>query len=108
MQVMKYLAILFGFYLLTLTLLPCGDVSDNAVDTKTYYSFHKESGGMENCNQEACAPFCSCNCCSIGKNLPTEIVVVAIEPVVRGSYSLYAVSAPSKQPITIWQPPKLA
>lgn len=105
---MKYLALLFSFYLIALTLMPCGDVSDNAVDAKTSYTIHKDTRAMENCNQEVCTPFCSCSCCSVGKNFPVQTVSISVDPVVLVSYCFYAASAPSEQAVDVWQPPKLS
>lgn len=105
---MKYLAVFFSFYLLVLALMPCRDVSDIAADAKTSFSFHADSGGMEKCNQDACAPFCSCNCCQTGKNFPIQFITISVELAVQVSHSLYAASAPRKQAVDVWQPPKLA
>jgi hypothetical protein len=108
LHIMKYLAVLFGFYLISLALMPCGDVFDNTAGAKTAYSLHKVTEGTEKCNHEACAPFCGCNCCSVGKNFPLQFVYVKIEPLLLVSYSLYPVSMPNSQALEVWQPPKLA
>jgi len=99
---------LFCFYLIVLTLMPCGDVADVAAGTITSYSFHKDSAEAETCSQEACAPFCSCNCCSVGNNFPVGAVHQTNNPSIQVAYVWCAVSAPCTSTVDVWQPPKLA
>jgi len=103
------MVILFGLYLVTLTLMPCADVLDQTQPTgQASYLSQKHTESSEHCDQEGCAPFCSCNCCAIGKHFPLQTTITIIEPVAQITYPTCSTSAVKKQVIAIWQPPKLA
>lgn len=105
---MKYIVILFSFYLVALTLIPCGDESDVRTTESVSYSSQKDAMGLEHKVLDDCAPFCSCNCCSFGKHFPLQITKKLIEPLAQITYAMSSISAVKMQPIAIWQPPKLA
>ncbi len=99
---------IFGFYLMALTLMPCGDVVDKTASEISSYSSHRDDKGPDHCTQELCAPFCSCNCCSIGKSIPVQYRKTLNVQLVRVCYKSFTIPATIQQPIDVWQPPKLA
>ena len=103
---MKYIIILFSLYLVALSLIPCGDESDVSVVKQTRYSSQTDPMGDEHDILDDCAAFCSCNCCSFGKNFPSQITAKRIESVAQLTYALSTVFAVEKQSVAIWQPPK--
>lgn len=104
---MRYLTLLFSFYLAMLTLIPCGDKIDASI--KEYAStFHQQKSVNENCSFEGCPPSCACTCCSVSRHFianPTKSFVVDIQ---LPSYGEYPIQEIKKQSIAIWQPPKLS
>lgn len=104
---MKILAVLLNLYMALLMLMPCQDRLDNQSGSEISFSSEQKSKAKDDCGQELCPPFCSCACCSAGKNLP----IVHIQENTESSPSLFytdaMTSAITKQPFAIWQPPKL-
>ena len=105
---MKILAILLNLYMAMLMLMPCQDTLDNSSVAQVSISTTKDSNATNDCGQELCPPFCSCACCSIGKNLPISSLVQVSVKERSGVYTDAITSPLSKQPFAIWQPPKLA
>lgn len=65
---MRGLIITFGLYLLTISVLPCGDSFISHLNNKESISLvhhHDHSSGTE----DRCNPFCTCSCCSTVINL---------------------------------------
>jgi hypothetical protein len=104
---MKILAVLLNLYMALLMLMPCQDSVASASDSEITITAHKDTGSKDDCGQELCPPFCSCACCSIGKNLPLNQVTVVTESSPSLFYIDAVISALTKQPFAIWQPPKL-
>lgn len=104
---MKILAVLLNLYMALLMLMPCQDRVDSPSASEISFSTHQEPSAKDDCGQELCPPFCSCACCSIGKNLPTNRIQEAAESNPSVFYTDAMTSAITKQPFAIWQPPKL-
>ncbi|RZK64956.1 MAG: hypothetical protein EOO85_29005 [Pedobacter sp.] len=105
---MKIMAILLNLYMAMLMLMPCQDSLDTSAPTEISISTHKDSDASKDCDQELCPPFCSCACCSIGKNLPIANVLQVSSKEPSDIYADQITSPLSKQQFAIWQPPKLA
>src|SRR4051812_13406339 len=56
---MKWLSIIFSFYLIALSCLPC---EDEGVFDSDAVSVHHTSEHLDN---DLCQPFCVCNCCGV-------------------------------------------
>ena len=102
---MNFFALLFSFYMLTLSCFRCGDSEQcNAGDKQEISS----APGDHEHEREGCTPFCSCACCaSTGFcpviNTPNYIAFTPAQVIFFGqtgdfdSYNAHAV----------WQPPRL-
>ena len=100
---MKYIAILFSFYLIALTLLPCNDV----LELKASYSSQNNYSNSDHCTEEGCAPFCSCSCCAVGKYVDLQATIKLTSPIIQVTYVIRSNTAIKQQPVDVWQPPKL-
>ena len=60
---MKFFALVFTFYMLTLSCLPCGDNDECKEKEKQEFSAASTQHGHEH-EAENCTPFCSCACCA--------------------------------------------
>ena len=60
---MKVLSIIFSFYILGLSLVPCADgiQSDQLEIEIAIHQDHDE--GEDHTHSDGCSPFCHCNCC---------------------------------------------
>jgi len=62
---------IFTFYMLALSLIPCGDGGGGIVELANHFleiehqhiSDHKQHSN--DCGDDTCSPFCVCTCCSI-------------------------------------------
>jgi hypothetical protein len=105
----KFLNILFAFYLFLSPFFPCGEAVDCNENTLT--ELKGLLAGVENDHQdeESCNPFCSCACCGqvfttgdkLAKTGPSQNVNNQVQN------HLYAnISLPSDFFGNIWQPPR--
>ena len=100
---MKWLAIIFSFYLLSLPLMPCADVEEVCCEkdcTESSASSHSEES-------DDCTPFCCCACCPATVFVKTKQPDWAIKEsngISHASFYHYYCSYISH---TIWQPPRV-
>jgi hypothetical protein len=105
---MKYLAIIFSIYIILLSLIPCQDKEDIAVNIGSISSFHNDHTAKERSGQEVCPPFCTCTCCSTARHLVTKPVLGLFFKVVDRQYPDSKIPAVQEQSMAIWQPPQSA
>jgi hypothetical protein len=103
----KNFVFLFSLYLILLGLMPCQDKLDMVSKSQTESILQRNHPKAEHGHGEACPPICSCACCSVGQHFPSEKLTNLTIPVFRKPYPVFQCSALKKQPIDIWQPPKL-
>ena len=106
--VVKFLTLLFAFYILLLPCIPCSDKEEciNDLETQITQSSSHQQHQQEN---EACTPFCSCACCgqTIVSNFNNKLTIA--KPLVqqKGQTHYNNISIPDHFFGNIWQPPKL-
>lgn len=65
---MKWFSFCFSLYLLTLSCLPCKDSEHEHVgpsnSTSAYFATSNGMPAHSHC-EDACSPFCGCQCCSV-------------------------------------------
>ncbi|GGK48300.1 MULTISPECIES: DUF6660 family protein [Flavobacteriaceae] len=84
---MKFLATILALFILSLSALPCDDVSYNNQQSETI----SEIVNIDNhSHSDMCSPFCMCNCCSVS----------VTEPLKHIDYVVYA-EKPSKE-VTVY------
>jgi hypothetical protein len=94
--------ILFIFYFLVLTFLPCGDRGNcNEFKQPSAINAHPEGH-----SDEDCTPFCFCSCCAthivVQDNAPQLAQIVSVKAACFGENE----SKPTAAIIPIWQPPR--
>ncbi len=67
---MKWIPIIFVFYLTALSVMPC---TDDWKEAETHHEWSEE--GSDDCGED-CSPLCSCQCCHINVFVHTSYVDV--------------------------------
>lgn len=110
---MRWATIIWMFYLMALTLMPCSDYTNRCEDhitsgqTTTTTQTHDHNQDSD----DSCTPFCHCACCSISIAITDINIVPQIEK--RPAYIadkkavLLDTSAISAYSGNIWQPPRM-
>ena len=106
---MKSFWLIFSFYILILTVLPCTDKEECNEPNQTTISTNTEHQNHDH-QTEHCSPFCTCACC--GTNISfTSISTFQIQEKTifhsSISYSLFNEYIKSNFYGNIWQPPQL-
>jgi hypothetical protein len=105
---MKLFTLIFSFYMLGLSFMPCSDVDEcnNNIETIASIDVGYEKHSHD---KEGCTPFCVCSCCATSVFF-TPLVQFKIEkkPFHNTVYPLYKISYSSCISFSIWQPPKLS
>ncbi|MCY1539397.1 hypothetical protein D9M68_749800 [compost metagenome] len=104
---MRYLVLLFAFYVAALTLMPCGDKSEVS-SIKYAASFKAQTGAHSDCNADPCSPCCACTCCSVSRHLLGQPAPKFMNESVSDIYAEYSNHAIENQNIAIWQPPQFS
>ena len=105
---MKIFILIFSFYLLGLSCLPCGDKNECTVKATTTVST-PINHDKHSQDTEHCTPFCTCSCCAVSVSLPATVfykIHKRIFPTKK--YPMYDVSYNSQVSFSIWKPPKLS
>jgi len=104
---MKHFILLFSVYLILLGVLPCQDKAD-MVSVQQYTTNIQDNASPSNhIDEDACPPFCSCACCSVGQYFPIESTTVLMTSFFQKPFTGFHLSDLKSQPTNIWQPPKL-
>jgi len=101
---MKLLTVIFSFYILFISCMPCTDVAD-----------FKQTGNLKitqpTCSNphedETCSPFCVCFCCgsvAVNTTISTEIKIVEFNQEKTFKNNPIKIKNIS---FSIWQPPKI-
>lgn len=107
---------IFAIYLLTLSIIPCGDNGGGIIEVLNqwfnaeheYFSDHQHHNNT--CGDDSCAPFCICSCCSINTSIPTGIGFICKEwasisiTILPRYFNCYL----SEYLTSVWQPPKFS
>lgn len=117
---MKFLSVVWAWYLLVLSCLPCTHEQEAPLRAVEVLSTNSSLVGAETIPTEsptrdhdedhACSPFCTCSCCGTHLSIPQTPEFAAkpegwqLLPADHFSYASPAWVAP---PATIWQPPQL-
>lgn len=105
---MKYFWVVFGIYIIILSATPCKD-EETCNTSKTSQESKKHDSQNEHKN-EACSPFCQCNCCGSGGfkfETFSSALATPYQPIqdkILSFQSLFVSQFVAK----IWQPPKIA
>ena len=113
---MKISTYIFTFYMLTLSLVPCGDGGGGIVELIKHLNgieHHHVSDHQQHskgCGDDTCTPFCVCNCCSMTINVPTiaNLTEVPLKFISGTTLAYNSNFYPSGYLSSIWQPPKFS
>lgn len=105
---MRPLALFIAIYMVLLSIVPCGDERDCKINLgpKTTILNSNHNSGKTHI-EEACTPFCSCNCCSISMMKSLPYFPIMIDETLLDIDIIYSSSKLPKTAPSIWQPPKL-
>ncbi|MFM9911889.1 MAG: DUF6660 family protein [Chitinophagaceae bacterium] len=107
----KFLILLFAYYILLLPCFPCTDTDECIINTKSAIPISSTDHPDDNPENEGCSPFCSCSCCGhiFVPNFQLEKVAVS-KPIdnLTKQFFYATVSLSSDCFGSIWQPPKFS
>lgn len=104
---MKYLAILFSIYMTVLTMMPCQDKDERFANFKVNSSIQKTETDKSHNGEEICTPFCTCSCCSAGRDVVQAKIYSIIVNNVKSQYAYYRMPAIVERSLEIYQPPQI-
>jgi hypothetical protein len=105
---MKLFTLIFSFYMLGLSFLPCADVDEcnNNFETMASIGVGHEKHSHD---KEDCTPFCVCSCCATSIFFAPSVQHKIENKLFQNTvYPLYKISYSSSISLSIWQPPKLS
>jgi len=76
---MKLAIHIFTFYMLALSLVPCGDGGNGIVEIAKHFfgAEHQHVSDHDQhsngCGDDTCTPFCICSCCSMALDIPIRL-----------------------------------
>ncbi|MGJ1267562.1 DUF6660 family protein [Sphingobacterium spiritivorum] len=62
---MKYLIVIWTFYFIGLSVVPCSDSINKCVDISSSRQNTEDSLLHDHNQDDYCSPFCQCSCCSV-------------------------------------------
>jgi len=105
---MKLFTSFIALYMVLLSIAPCGDKKDCKIISNQFsYISIADHSSEKTHTEEACTPFCSCNCCSISMLKSCNIFPTKIKEEQRDKNISYSKAKLPKTAHSIWQPPKL-
>jgi hypothetical protein len=105
----RIITIIFSFYILILSLLPCGDKSDCKDNSASHIEYGTTDHSDHPQDSETCSPFCICVCCGQTINfLSFQQLAFNINPVSEKQIIFYRQSVLQEITSAIWQPPKIS
>jgi hypothetical protein len=102
----KVIYFIFSIYILSITVYPCGDDRDIALDQNS--SAVSTAGHDHDAEQDFCSPFCICACCTAHIQIINVVAIAADNLVHNTELNTPYVERPViDNGDSIWQPPKL-
>jgi hypothetical protein len=106
----KLITVLFSIYIIALSCLPCADAGKAVVnDSKTFQS--ETHSATDEHTDDACSPFCICNCCHYSDFHKTADAVkkeVILRTFTEMQGTAYTSTLFSTFHNSIWQPPQIS
>lgn len=106
---MKIFVIIFSFFLLAISLIPCDDSAPSRADSYQAVAYDQNGGHQNHHNAEGdgCSPLCSCQCCNV--QVPVTAWQIFFEEIeFIQPESVYIRHHSDLFPNTLLQPPILA
>ena len=105
---MKFLTLIFSFYLLALSIVPCSDAFNSGQTNKETITF-SASHDHPTDTADFCSSFCICNCCTspvISKSHASYLAIPAIKILPEQKFVLRKLSFISVYTGNVWHPPQ--
>ncbi|WP_365334785.1 DUF6660 family protein [uncultured Mucilaginibacter sp.] len=105
---MKFITIIFSFYMTLLAVMPCRDTDDFGDLSTSNTSLAQSHSDKEKTSKETCTPFCTCACCSTVRTVTSRqpVIQIFIQQITK-TYAVTQVPAILEQSISVWQPPQI-
>ncbi|QMU26527.1 DUF6660 family protein [Adhaeribacter radiodurans] len=104
---MKWVAVIFSFYLLVLSCIPCADAAPRDNAAQTAFSVDDNKAESHSSDVDLCSPLCLCTCCTGATLVHPAIKVESIPVQVNIPVPVYQPVSISHPTFSIWQPPQL-
>ena len=106
---MKFFCLLFSFYVIVLSVVPCVDAMGGSVADAHLTLQSCQDNGHRQDEDNACSPFCTCACCGCNAfSFPYFYPVLSSSEFKSEKFiPHYSVAFSSNFISAIWQPPKL-
>ena len=105
----KVFTLIFSFYILALSCMPCSDKDDCNYMSADQSTFATTDHSDHDSDTENCSPFCMCACC--GQSFSSSFASYSLAlhvPVSLDKFPIYNASFVSEVYLSIWQPPKIS
>lgn len=99
-------AYLLAFLVLSISILPCADGATLADTELDHYELTQSDPKSDN-HQDACSPFCTCNCCASLSVMCTVTTVYAVTVCHHLKHASFIEARTHSIALPIWQPPQL-
>jgi hypothetical protein len=107
--VKQVLTLIFSFYVLALSCMPCSDKDDSNYMSADQSTFATTDHSDHDNDTENCSPFCMCACCGQSFSSPFSHYSLSLHvPVSLEKFPVYNASFVSEVYLSIWQPPKIS
>jgi len=100
------LAFILSLYVLTLTTIPCVDVSSDHHEHSTELTY--PASGHHGDETDHCSPFCTCDCCVPPIIIHSPAPFNSIVPLAQELTTAYHIPFVTIPFASIWQPPKIS
>ena len=105
----KVLTLLFSFYILALSCMPCSDKDDCNYVSADQSTFATTEHSDHDSDTENCSPFCMCACCGQSCSFTHFQADLSLNfPTIAQKVSVYKAIFSSEVSFSIWQPPKIS
>lgn len=107
LQIMKFFAFIMAIIVFALSCMPCKDGMYAMDRSKAKIENLKSQNQKEHGTNDACSPFCTCNCCA---GFAFQFSAIKVENTVHVLAKVYSpgISSPAIAiSLPIWQPPQL-
>jgi hypothetical protein len=108
---MKFFTLVFSFYLLVVSLLPCSDARNECTDASQQFQVEQASAhNHQSDHNDVCSPFCTCTYCNVIAGFALQpLKAIDLKPVVKGTpqYPVHHTFFISAYFGNIWQPPRI-
>jgi hypothetical protein len=105
----KAISILLCSYIFSLAVYPCSDSNTCQDEAKAGIELSQaDDHEHSDEEQDACSPFCICQCCSTHAQQPAYFNLPATTPLFTNQVNTYVPKKIQALPHTFWQPPKVS